>query len=54
MFLKIGIAKNFANFTSLKAFNFVKKRFQYRCFPVAFAKLLRTTAASECMFHNYN
>ena len=46
-----GILKTFANFTgkhlcwnvlihSVK--NFVKKRLQHRCFPVKFAKLLRT------------
>ena len=33
---KIGILKN------LKAFNFIKKRPQHRCFPVNIAKFLRT------------
>ena len=61
MFFKIGVLKNFANFTGkhlleslfikaagLKACNFNKKRLQHRCFPVKFAKCLRTppTAAS--------
>ena len=49
MFLKIGVLKNFANFTekhpcrSLRACNFIKKRLQHICFPVKFAKCLRTT-----------
>ena len=25
----------------LKAYNFIKQRFQYRCFPVKFTKVLR-------------
>ena len=56
MYFKIGALKNFANFNrktpvldSLfnkvagpQACYFIKKRLQHRCFPVKFAKLLRT------------
>ena len=56
MFFKKGVHKNFANFTQkhmcwslflnkvarLRACSFIKKRFQYRCFPVKFAKFLIT------------
>ena len=55
MFFKIGVLKSFANFTGkhlcwisfnkvvgLKAWNCIKKRLQHRCFPVKFAKFLRT------------
>ena len=54
MFFKIGARKNLSNFTSkhVKTCNFVKKRLQHRCFPVKFAKFLRTPpmAASEFCF----
>ena len=53
--VKQGVLKNFENFTrkhvleslfnkvaGLKACNTIKKRLQYRCFPVKFAKALRT------------
>ena len=44
MFIKIGVLKIFAIFTGklpdLKAFNFIKKRLQHRCFPVNYAKSL--------------
>ena len=56
MFFKIGVLKNFANFTEtpmlesllnkvavLEAWNFIKKRLQHRCFLVNFAKFLRTS-----------
>ena len=33
---------NWSLFSGLQACNFIKKRFQHRCFPVNFAKLLRT------------
>ena len=48
MFFKVGVLKNFANFTgkhlywSLILINFIKKRLQHRVFPVEFAKFLRT------------
>ena len=47
MFLKVGVLKNFANFTGKhlwgpQACNFIKKRLQHRCFPVKLAKFLRT------------
>ena len=55
MFFKIGVLKNLTVFTETpvlesllnkvvgpKACNFFKKKFQHRCFPVNFAKFLRT------------
>ena len=48
MFFKINLLKNFANFACvgvslcLKAYNFIKKRLQHRCFPPKFAKFLGT------------
>ena len=48
MFFKLGVLKNFANFTekhlcqSLLLINFVRNRPQRRWFPVKFAKFLRT------------
>ena len=55
MFFKIGILQNFANFTGKnlcwslfnevvgpQACNLIKKRLQHKCFPVKFAKILRT------------
>ena len=48
----VGVFFNKA--AGLKAFNFVKKRLQHSYFPVTSAKFLRTVAASERMFHNYN
>ena len=55
LFFKIGILKNFAIFTGKQlclclfliklqpwSYNFIKKRLQYRCFPVNIAKFLRT------------
>ena len=52
VFFKIIVRKNFANFTGtpvLKVFlqtcNFIKKGLQHRCFPVKFAKFLRTNWA---------
>ena len=60
-FVKASVSKNFANFTGkhlgrslffnkvagLKACNFMKKRLQHRCFPVKFAKFLRTHILSN-------
>ena len=45
MFFKIVVLKNFAIFTGkhLKACNFIKKRLQYKCFPVNIGKFLRAT-----------
>ena len=55
MFLKVGVLKNFAIFTTpvlesllnkvsgLKASNSIKKRLQHRRFTVNTVKLLRTT-----------
>ena len=50
MFCKIGVLKNFApvlesiidKVAGLKACNFIKKRLQYRCLTVKFAKFYRT------------
>ena len=73
MFFKIGVLKNFAIFIGKhlqwslflikllerprKVCNFIKKRFQHRCFPVNIVKCLRTgfywtplVAASESQF----
>ena len=51
VFCRKGVFKNFANFTGkhlcwslLQACNFIKKRLQHWCFPVKFAKFLRTSA----------
>ena len=50
MFFKIGVLKNFANFTGKypcqslpQVCNIFKERLQHRCFPVIYAKILRTT-----------
>ena len=54
MFFKIGVRKNFTNFTGkhlcwslflikLQACNFLKKRLQHRDFPVKFVKFLKTS-----------
>ena len=47
---KKDVLKNFANFTEkhlcwslLQVYNFIKKRLQHWCFPVKFAKFLRTS-----------
>ena len=47
--VKKGLLRNFANFTGkhnqvadLQSASFLQKRFQHKCFPVKFAKLLRT------------
>ena len=40
MFFKIGVLKSFAIFTGLKACNYIKDRFQPRCFHEKFAKFL--------------
>ena len=46
MLFKISVLKNFANFIGkhqcLKACNVITKILQHRCFPVKFAKFLRT------------
>ena len=61
MFFKIGVLKNFKNFTwkrlvlesnfskvaGLICCNFIKKRLLHRCFPVKFAKFLRTLFFTE-------
>ena len=56
MFFKVDVLKNFANFTGkhvycslflIKICNFIKKRLQHTCFPVKFAKLLRTPFFTE-------
>ena len=40
MFFKIGVLKKslLNKVAGLKAWNFIKKRLQHRCFPVKFAK----------------
>ena len=49
VFCKKGILKNFPYFTrlqlcwSLFLINFITKRLRYGCFPVNFAKILRTS-----------
>ena len=57
MYFRTGVLKNFANiyreatvleslfneYVLLKACNFIKKRLQHGCFPVKFAKVLRTS-----------
>ena len=59
--IKIGVLKNFANFkrkhlfwslffnkvAGLKACKFITKGLQHRCFPVKFAKFLRTSFFTE-------
>ena len=56
MFFKIGVLGNIVNFTGkhlysshflIKACNFIKKRLRDRCFPVNFAKFLRTPFFTE-------
>ena len=63
MFFKIGVLQNSSNFTrkhlrrslfsnvaGLRACNFVKKRLEHRCFPVKFAKFLRTRPVAAYEF----
>ena len=63
MFFKIGVLKNFANFTGKhpcqdlpQACNFIKERLQYRCFPEIYAKFFRTpfsqNTSSGCFWNN--
>ena len=63
MFFKIGVLKNFANFTGKhpcqdlpQACNFIKERLQYRCFSEIYAKFLRTpfsqNASGGCFWNN--
>ena len=40
----------FSNVAGLKACTFVKKRLQHRCFPVKFAKFLRTPPVAAYEF----
>ena len=55
MFVKIGVLKNFENFTGkhlcwglfLETCNVIKKKLQQRCFPVKFEKFLRTLIFTE-------
>ena len=62
MFLKIGVLKNFGNFTAkhlcwslflilffsgLTPATLLKKRLQHRCFPVKFLKILKTPFFTE-------
>ena len=60
MFFKIGVLKisqisqktsvlepNFSKVAGLIFCNFIKKRLRHRCFPVKFAKFLRTTFFTE-------
>ena len=42
MFFEIGVLKNFAIFTGIQAYNFIKKILQHRYFAVNIAKFLRT------------
>ena len=63
MFFKKCVLQNFSDFkestcvgvffnnvAGLKACNFVKKRLQHRCFPVKFAKFLRTPPVAAYEF----
>ena len=63
MLFKIGVLKNFANFTGKhpcqdlsQACNFIKERLQYRCFSEIYAKFLRTpfsqNASGGCFWNN--
>ena len=52
--VKKSVLKNFANFTGkhlywslLQVCNFIKKRLQHWCFPVKFAKFLRTSVLKK-------
>ena len=60
MFIKVAVLKNFVNITrkhmcrsffdkvtGLQNCNFIKKSLQHRCFPVKFAKFLRTPFFTE-------
>ena len=53
MFFKTGALKKFTNFTgkhprwSLFLINIIEKRLKHRCFPVKFAKYLRTPFFTE-------
>ena len=53
MFFKLGVLKDFANFTGKHLYwclfltNFIKKRLQHRCFHVKFANFLRTPFPTE-------
>ena len=40
--VKKSVLKNFADFTRHLRWSFIKNRLQHRCFPVKFAKFLRT------------
>ena len=74
MFFKKDVLRNFGNFIEntcvgvsffnigkgLKTFNFIKKRFQQRCFPVKFAKSFKTllhrappVAVSRMLFNSF-
>ena len=65
MFYKIVVLENFAKLTGkhlswsvflikLKAFNFNKKTLQHRCFPVNFAKFLRTPCSQKTLPDDYS
>ena len=48
MFFKVGfLGALFNRAAGLQACDFIKKRLQYRCFPVSIAKLLRTPFFTE-------
>ena len=42
-----GVAVSFNKYTGLKDCKFIKKRLQHRCFPVKFAKFLRSLSFKE-------
>ena len=62
MFFKKGVLKNFAKtpmleslvnkVAGLKAWNFNKKRFQHRCFPMAASRNVKTFHLSKCFVIN--
>ena len=47
VFCKKGVFRNFAKFIRKHLCNFIKKRLWNRCFPVNFAKFLRTSFLKE-------
>ena len=46
MFLKLAMESHFRKVAGLKVCKFVKKNVEHRCFPVKFAKFLRTPIAA--------
>ena len=51
---KYRIGVSFSNISDLRPETLLKKRLQYRCFPVNFAKLLRTPVFIEHLQANFS